>query len=45
MYNFSLFKIGKIRFFEESDIIYEKKYDSNEFYIILWGKIKLIDKK
>jgi hypothetical protein len=45
MYICSIFKVGRIRFFQEGDIIYEKKNDSNEFSIILWGKVRLSDKK
>jgi hypothetical protein len=45
MYICSIFKVGRIHFFQEGDIIYEKKNDSNEFSIILWGKVRLSDKK
>lgn len=41
----SLLKVGRIRFFSEGEVIYDKKMESTEFSIILWGKIKLSDKK
>lgn len=45
LYICSLFKVGKIKFFEPGDIIYDKKMESTDFSIILWGKVRMSDKK
>jgi len=45
MYICSLFKVGRIRFFQEGDVLYERNADSKEFMIVLWGKVRLSHRK